>query len=58
MRRTLSRPMFRKGGTVPRQGYAPGDIVKQIRPTEEEVQFIHNFQQCQEDQKTDLLMIF
>jgi hypothetical protein len=42
MRRTLSRPMFRKGGTVPRQGYAPGDIVKQIRPTEEEVQSIYS----------------
>ena len=42
MRRTLSRPMFRKGGTVPRQGYDAGDIVKQIRPTEEEVQSIYS----------------
>ena len=40
MRRTLSRPMFRKGGDV-RQGYAPGDIVKQIRPTTEEIESIY-----------------
>ena len=40
MRRTLSRPMFRKGGDV-RQGYAPGDIVKQIRPTKEEIESIY-----------------
>ena len=40
MRRTLSRPMFRKGGS-PRQGYDQGDIVSQIRPTTEEIDSIY-----------------